>query len=437
MSMDASEPEEPQEIPRSERSVLHEWAAVPVPAISPIDDPSLTSELRCMLALSSELLGYGLPVHRVEESILRLARAFGQRATVMGFPTSLLVTLHAPQGTSMHSVRAQPGVVHLARLDALHRVVGRIERHELDPAGAIEEIRAVVRAPRPRAAALEIVCAGLVGGGGALLLGGSHVDSLIAALLAMATGALAMFASLHPTLTRVTPVLAAFLVTLVSAGLAHAAMAPHPLIVTMASLLVLLPGLTLTLAMVELATGHLVCGTARMIGAVTTFMQLGFGTLLGVRLGALAAVEPIARDVPPLWLEASGAASLALGFAGLLSVRAPDALGTALVSAFAWGTSRVLLPHLGSEIGVLMSAIGVGLVSNLFARRNDRPSSVLLVPGITMLVPGSLGMLSISSALLHDSGRALATVIDMLNLVMALSTGVLIAAAVIPPRTEH
>ncbi len=419
-----------------EPSVLHDWSSVAVLAHSPLDNPSLSPATRCILALSSELLSYGLPVHRVEESIVRLARAFRMRATVMGFPTSLSITLQDDRGTVVHVVRAEPGGVHLARLDALHSLVGRVERGELLAEATLDEIRSILCSRHPRVPAIELLSAGLVGAGGVQLLGGAVIDSLLAACFAMGVGAFALLASLRPSLTRVTPVVAATCVTLASAALAHARVIPHPLVVTLASLLILLPGLTLTLATVELATGHLVCGTARLVGAATTFMQLAFGALLGVRFGGLAAVTPTPHVIPPLWLEAAGATALALGFSGLLGVKRKDALATGLVSALAWSLNRGLAPAHGAEIAVLAAAGAVGVASNLFARQLDRPSSILLVPGMVMLVPGSLGLLSVSSALLHDSQRALGTVVQLLILTMALATGVLVATALVPPRTE-
>lgn len=433
---DQSEASSPGDFRPSDPGLRRELSQIPGPTVSPLDDLTLRAEVRCVLSLSNELLSYGLPVHRVEESVTRMAHSFGLRATVMGLPTCLSITLHDERGSVAYLVRAEPGAVHLGRLDALHALVGRLERHRVSADDALEAIKAIVRHPRTLAAPLELACAALVGAGGVQLLGGNLVDSLLAALLGMATGALSRLFAPRPMLARTTPVLAASGVTLASAALAHAKLAPHPLIVTMASLLVLLPGLTLTLATVELATGHLVCGTARLVGASTTFMQLGFGTLVGVRLGALAAVQPVERELVPLELEALGALALALGFAGLVSVRRADAMHTAFICAFAWGASRALAPVWGTELAVLFAATGTALLSNAFARRYDRPSSVLLVPGIVMLVPGSMGMLSISSALLHDPARALATTVEMLILIMALSTGVLVAAAVLPPRTE-
>jgi len=393
--------------------------------------------VRCVVSLSTKLLSYGLPVHRVEESVVRLADAFQQRATVMALPTTISITLSGQEDTTFHMVRGAPSSIHLGRLSALHELVGSVERGELDAQGALCRIELITNnlgEPHPLR---KLACAGLVGAGGARLLGGETADSWCAGGLAMGVAALAMAASRNAEITRVEPVIAATCVTLACSALAHASIIPHPLIVTLSALLVLLPGLTLTLAAVELGTGHLVCGSARLVGAAMTFMQLGFGVLLGVRLGALSALTPVAPAQPAAWLEALGAAALAVGFCGLLSVSRRDAWLTGVVCSFAWLASRMLGAWQGPEPALLLAAIGVGLFSNVFARVKARPSNVLLVPGISMLVPGSLGLLSISSALLHDPQRAWTALAHLLALTMALSTGVLVAAALAPPRTER
>jgi uncharacterized membrane protein YjjB (DUF3815 family) len=88
------------------------------------------------------------------------------------------------------------------------------------------------------------------------------------------------------------------------------------------------------------------------------------------------------------------------------------------------------------DVGVLVAATTVGVVSHAFARRHDRPSSTLTLPGVMMLVPGSLGLLAVSAAALHDPTRAFDMGIQMALAVVALSTGILLSAAALPPRTS-
>lgn len=395
------------------------------------------AEVRCILALSRALLAHGLPVHRVEESVQRLASAFGRTATVMGLPTTLSISLSGPDSLAFHLIRGPTSSFDLGRLSVLHRLVGRIERGDVDAHGALDQLALVTHTQRRHQVVRELVCAALVGGAGAQLFGGTPVDSVAASALAAAVAGISHAAAGSEHRARVVPVMAAACVTLACAALAHAAVLAHPLIVTLSALLVVLPGLTFTLAAVELGTGHMVCGSARLVSAIMTFIQLGFGVLLGVRLGAIDALTPVAPLTPSLTVELCSAAALGLGFCGLLAVHRGDAPWTALVCSFAWGANRLLGAWQGPEIAILLAVIGVGVISNLFASRLDRPSSVLLVPGIAMLVPGSLGLLSISSALLHDSRQAWLTLVHLLAITMALSTGVLVSAALLPPRTHH
>ena len=57
-------------------------------------------------------------------------------------------------------------------------------------------------------------------------------------------------------------------------------------ITVLGGVIVLVPGLTLTVAMNELATRHLMSGTGRLMGAATTFLVIGLGVALGGKLAA-------------------------------------------------------------------------------------------------------------------------------------------------------
>jgi uncharacterized membrane protein YjjP (DUF1212 family) len=390
--------------------------------------------IRCTLRLGSVLLGYGLPVHRVEESVNRLARAFGYEAGTIGLPTALMITFRQRGQSDMYTVRAEPGVVDLERLDKLHALVGRVERHELDVAAANDEVDAILSA-RPRYGRVAVgVASAATGGGTALLLGGGLRDAIASSVFGALNGALLALAAKRIDFARIIPVIAALSVSLGAVSLSDHGVPIRPAVLTLGALIVLLPGLTLTLATIELATGHLVCGTSRLMGAATTFMQLGFGVLLGASLGANEATMPMSPAVLPPMVEIAGALGLALGFGVLLGMPPRD-LGWVLgVSGLAYGTARFVGVELGPEIGALAAATVVGVMSQAFARRYDRPSSILLLPGILMLEPGSIGMLSLSSLIAGDTTSALTTGFRMVMVAMALSTGVVLGTVALPAR---
>src|SRR5690606_30564729 len=69
---------------------------------------------------------------------------------------------------------------------------------------------------------------------------------------------------------------------------------------SLAGLVVLLPGLTFTIGLTELSTRHLASGTARLAGALVTFLGLGFGVALGSKAGALIATWLLHGE--PAWV---------------------------------------------------------------------------------------------------------------------------------------
>src|SRR5207253_3126271 len=75
-----------------------------------------------------------------------------------------------------------------------------------------------------------------------------------------------------------------------------------PSLVTVAALIILLPGMSLTTAMSELATRHLIAGTARLMSAVIVLLELVVGVALGERAAAAAVEVHHAVPVPlPAW----------------------------------------------------------------------------------------------------------------------------------------
>jgi uncharacterized membrane protein YjjB (DUF3815 family) len=90
---------------------------------------------------------------------------------------------------------------------------------------------------------------------------------------------------------------------------------------------------------------------------------------------------------------------------------------------------------LGAELGTFVAAFGVALASSAFERWRKRPAPVVLVPGILLLVPGSIGYLSMSSLMQRDTLAGIDTAFRMILTAVSLVAGLLIAGVVAPePR---
>jgi uncharacterized membrane protein YjjB (DUF3815 family) len=117
-----------------------------------------------------------------------------------------------------------------------------------------------------------------------------------------------------------------------------------------------------------------------------------------------------------------------------LPSRRRDLVWVLLAGWLGFAGARLGAAILSPELGVLVGALGVGLASNLYARRKNRPASVIQVPGIMLLVPGSIGFHSLSSFLTHDVLTGVESAFRMAQVAGALVGGLLFANALLRPR---
>jgi uncharacterized membrane protein YjjB (DUF3815 family) len=84
--------------------------------------------------------------------------------------------------------------------------------------------------------------------------------------------------------------------------------------------------------------------------------------------------------------------------------------------------------------GVFFAGMVVTAVSNAYGRYFNRPGSLVRVPGIILLVPGSLGFRSFNFALTHDVMLGLDTAFAVIAALIALVAGILVGNLLVSPR---
>jgi uncharacterized membrane protein YjjB (DUF3815 family) len=189
-------------------------------------------------------------------------------------------------------------------------------------------------------------------------------------------------------------------------------------------------------ALNELAQRHLMAGTARLAGALGTFCFIAFGVALGDRLGGLlphAQGLTKALAAPP-WTEWAALLLAPLAFTVLLRARPREAWAVLLSGALAYAGARGGGQLLGPEMGAFLGALLVGVSGNVYARALGRISAVVTVPGLLLLVPGSVGFLALSALLDRQTLSGLEAGFRMLLSAVSLVMGLVFANVVVSPR---
>ena len=120
----------------------------------------------------------------------------------------------------------------------------------------------------------------------------------------------------------------------------------------------------------------------------------------------------------------------------LLKAHLRDAVWIVIAGALAVGGAKLGASFLGPELGVFFGALIVGIASNGYSRLLDHPAMITQVPGILLLVPGSVGFRGLAALLDRQIVSGVDTTFKMILTAMALVAGTLIANIVVPSRRE-
>lgn len=394
------------------------------------------------------VLELGRAMHSAGHSAQRLEDSLGAISDRLGLPghqffstpTSIMASFGPIGRQRTHLLRVAPGEVNLGTLAALEQLSLDVAQGRLSPADGVIAVERITSAPAPYGPALTTLAYGVVSGAATKFLGGGGREVAVAAALGLGLGLLALALRGRARLRLVFEHVAAFLVSAGAIGLAQLAGPLSVLIATLGGLIVLLPGLTLTVAMSELATRNLASGTARISGAFMTFLAIAFGVALGNRIGGalFGAVPGTASAALPEWSAYVAVVAAGLAFVVVLRAEPRDAIWIVAIGALGMIGGRAGAATLGVELGTFAGALAVGLASSAYERLTQRPAAVVSVPGILLLVPGSLGFRGFTSLIDRQAVAGIETIFSMILTAVALVVGLLIAAVVAPePRASQ
>jgi uncharacterized membrane protein YjjP (DUF1212 family) len=392
--------------------------------------------MHVVLRLGEAAHRYGCSTPRVEECMALMARKLGLEGAFFAQPTSLFAGFGRPPQQRTVLVRFEPGVVDLGKRWCMDALIEELLAGRCTPGEALAELEALERAPRrfgEGARAAAFVGASV---SAARFFGASGRDLLAAAVCGLLVWLVDRLAARSSAVARAFDMLAAALVSAAIVALASRWGGLDTYTVTVSGLIVLVPGLSLTTAISELSLRHLVAGTSRLMGALMTFLQLGFGVALGrmVGLALPAGAAPSGVHVESLPTLVAALLLAPASFAILLQARPRDLGWVLLASTLAYLGTRQGAVWMGPELGAFLGAFVLAICANLYARRFQRPSAVLLLPGLLMLVPGSLGFRSLSALMERDVLGGLSTAVAVALVSTSLVAGLFAASALVPPR---
>ena len=393
-----------------------------------------------VLELVQALHRHGLPAQRIEDALQRVGKRLGLELNVFTVPTGITLGIGPLATQHVRLLRVQPGSIHLGRTHALAELIEEIDGGRLDVAGARARLAQIEREGRVHGPLALVAAFALASAASAVFFGARAAEVVVSGAIGAVVGGLASGAERHARVARLFEVLAAAAAAFVAGLVTHVLPGLERESVVLASIIVLLPGYTLTVAMNELAARHYSSGTARLGGVLATMFLLACGAAVGTAAAdAALALLPAAgaeRVLAPLPAAAPWLALLVspLAFKVLFQARDVDTPWIVAAAWLAYLGARAGTAWLGPLLGAGCGSFVLGLASNGLARLRLRPAAITAVPGMLVLVPGSLGFRGVSSFLAQDALPGVELVARMLAVAMALVSGLLLAGVVVPSQ---
>ena len=403
---------------------------------------SLKNRVAFVVELARRLHQYGTAAPRLEDAVAMVALRLGLRCEVWSSPTAILLSFYdASAGDDALALvtqvmRLAPGDVNLRQLAAADRIADEVIAERMDVAEGWRALRELAAPLTVRWRSALILNFGVAAACIAALLRLSWADLVVAGALGVLIGAITVAGMLRPRLALATEALGALVVTtlaiVISAWIVPLTVKP----VVLSSLIVLVPGMSLTAAVRELSSQHLVSGTARLAGGMATLLKLTFGVVVASEFCHLLGIYAPATGLAPVptWMEWPAVLVGALSFAVLFQAAQRDWLVVVVSVVAGYLVSRVGGAMFTAVVGVFLGGLVLGAGSNVFARWAGRPGALVREPGIIFLVPGSVGFRSISFLLENQTGAGADTGMLLLKLLVSLVAGLLFGDLLIRPR---
>ena len=391
-------------------------------------------EVELLLRFAREAHFAGCPSDELERRVEELGQAVGREVAVSATPTLIEVAIGSFPSQRTSTIRVSPQPVDLDLIGRLDDLAGRVRQHRLTPGDALAELTAL----RPLRRPWPMVIGGYALAGAAVVpaLEGGWRESLAAALLGLGVGAVAIAGRQRENTRAIVAPFAAIVASLGCAMLAQAGLAISVEVATLGALVALLPGVALTIGMRELATNHLQSGVANAAVAFVQLVGLVFGVAVGSSIAAawfgLAPVHT--PDSFGLEVKVGAAVLAGIAFTATLNGQRRDTPWACGGTVLAILADAALTPLIGDAAAVFVAALAVGLSGNVFALLRRRSALIIIVPGILMLVPGSLGYESATLLLEHDALGGVTAAFDTLVTALAIVYGLIVSAAVLPSR---
>ena len=348
-----------------------------------------------LIRLAKTLHQCGTPAYQLEAHLIKISDALELGGSFLISPTAI-TCIFWPKGDrenqeQSYVTRMQPGDLDLGLLARTDELVEELCTGQRDLDDALLRLEEITHKPHPYPQWMIFIAFGLASAAFSMLMGTSWADVITSCLLGFGIYGLVFWAEKSQRILSALEPLAALGAAFFASAMSFIEPSINMPLVVLASIIVFIPGLALTVGLSELAARDLVSGTARVMDAIMVLFKLYFGAFLGFAIAKVAWGSVAQQEALPLPAWSGWLAVLVLSFCLMVmfKIRLKDAPWGVAAGFLAHGTGIIASSFFGIALGTFFAALLLGIYANLYARWLKAPAAIVLLQGIVVLVPGS------------------------------------------------
>lgn len=236
-----------------------------------------------LIRLCKSLIRYGAPSHRIELAMEAMCKTFGIDGSFAFLPGLMMISFgdSDTHTSETHLIKCAQGF-DMGRLAKVNKIARAVVYGDLEPSEALMELKTINDEKPPYGIWVMLasfaVSSGLIA---PLVFKGSWYDMLAGMGLGSVVGLTSLLASRYSVYSNVFEVSTSIVIAFVAKALRDYVCFTG---VVLSGIVMLLPGLSLTTAIMELSSRYMISGSVRMFYSLIYCLFLGFGLSIGSNL---------------------------------------------------------------------------------------------------------------------------------------------------------
>lgn len=388
------------------------------------------------ILMAKELQRNGIPAHRMEDSVFTLCKHLKIKGDVFTSPGGLILNLGEEGRQQTHFIKVAYGDLNMEKLNKIDQLYKSILRNDVSVAEAIKELRSIEKLPKRYSHIIDILFFALSTSSAARVFGGGLAEITVSAIIGLFIGVFIFMTDYFPRLGNVIVVISSIF-AIAFAKWSVTFLGNYSVdIAAITGLIILIPGFSFTVSIIELVNGHPIAGTARFANTIITLLMIGLGIAVGSQIDKVLEIVPSPTQMSslPSWTLYAALITVPIGFLVLFKATLKDLVWIMLACWCSYFSLKLSSQYLNVQLSVFLASFILGLVSNAFAVIKNKPVSIMLVPGIILLVPGSLGYKSITELVNNQTLSGIEAAFSMTITAIALVSGLVFSNIVLSPK---